>query len=288
MLLSLRKYVDENQKIDVQSFCNIPESIVHLPTPPGKVAYRKQYPIADSMMHVVDDAIAKWLSEGTIVRSSTSTGFNNPLTISKKKDLQGNPTAFRVCLDPRELNKILLDDDKYPLPLINDIFDDMQGASVFTTLDLKSAFNRFQLAVEDQHKTTFTHRNVQYHHVGAPFGIKTLTSKFSRVMDIILNDMSSFSRHFVDDVCIFSRSVSEHFSHVKRVIQALTRSGLILNPDKCHFGMKSTYLLGFCISEQGRSLDTRKLSNLHEYPPPTTGKQMQRFLGLINYLRDHI
>jgi len=288
LIYSLQKYIDENQKIDVRSFCNIPESVVHLPTPPGKVAYRKQYPIADSMMSVVDESIAKWLLEGTIIRSNTPSGFNNPLTISKKKDLQGNPTAFRVCLDPRELNTILLDDDKYPLPLINDIFDDMQGASVFTTLDLKSAFNRFQLAVEDQHKTTFTHRNVQYHHVGAPFGIKTLTSKFSRVMDIILNDMKSFSRHFVDDVCIFSRSVPEHFSHVKRVITALTQSGLILNPEKCHFGMKSTYLLGFCISEQGRSLDTRKLSNLHDYSPPTNGKQMQRFLGLINYLRDHI
>ncbi|CEG82413.1 hypothetical protein RMATCC62417_16487 [Rhizopus microsporus] len=100
--------------------------------------------------------------------------------------------------------------------------------------------------------------------------------------------MKSFSRHFVDNVCIFSRSVEEHFSHVKRVIQALTKADLILNPDKCHIGMRSTYLLGFCISEKGRSLDPRKLSNLQEYSKPTTGKQMQRFLGLINYFCDHL
>ncbi|CEG71641.1 hypothetical protein RMATCC62417_07343 [Rhizopus microsporus] len=100
--------------------------------------------------------------------------------------------------------------------------------------------------------------------------------------------MKSFSRHFVDDVCTFSRSVEEHFNHVKRVIQALTKAGLILNPDKCHIGMRSTYLLGFCISEKERSLDPRKLSELQDYPKPTTGRQMQRFLGLINYFWDHL
>ncbi|CEP11598.1 hypothetical protein [Parasitella parasitica] len=82
--------------------------------------------------------------------------------------------------------------------------------------------------------------------------------------------------------------MEEHLVHVKEVIRILNKVNLILNVEKCHFAQKSINLLGFTVSEQGKTIDTRKLSNIKEWPRPRTGTDIQRFLGLVNYMRDHI
>ncbi|SAL96013.1 hypothetical protein, partial, partial [Absidia glauca] len=79
-----------------------------------------------------------------------------------------------------------------------------------------------------------------------------------------------------------------HASHVQQVIDKLTSVNLILNPDKCHFAQRAVYLLGFCVSERGLSLDTRKVTNVQLWPVPQTGNDIEKFLGIVNYFRDHI
>ncbi|KAJ8651493.1 hypothetical protein O0I10_012946 [Lichtheimia ornata] len=106
-------------------------------------------------------------------------------------------------------------------------------------------------------------------------------------MHTLLDDLP-FVATFVDDVVIFSKSMAEHREHVINVIQRLTDVNLILNADKCHFAQKSIYLLGFCIDANGRRPDPRKLVNVDEWPIPKTGKDIQRFLGLINFFRSHL
>ena len=278
-----------NQRIPPSAFCTIPESVIYLPTPEGASCYRRQYPIPHALKDTVHEAVQKWLADGIIepVPANIENKWNSPLTLAPKKDIHGNLTGKRPCLDPRHINKYL-PDDRYPLPLINDIFIKLSDAKIFSTLDLKSAFHRFKINEDDRHKTTFTSVDgKQYMFRGCPFGLKPISSKFQRVMSIVFDGLP-FVTTFVDDIVVYSQNMQDHQSHVKTVIDKLTKVNLLLNPDKCHFAQKSIYLLGFSISEKGRSLDERKLKNIEMWPTPQTGKDLQRFLGVVNYFRDHI
>ena len=283
---NIQPLLDNNMKIPKNAFCTISESIIRLPTEKGKVVNHRQYPIAYKLKPVLNEAINKWLDNGTITKAPVNTAWNSPLTLADKKDANGNKTGKRPCLDPRHINA-LLPDDKFPIPLISDIFHELSGSSIFTTLDLTAAFHRFKIHESDQPKTAFTHNGQQYMFVGAPFGIKFLSNVFQRVMSQIFKDMP-FVRNFIDDIVIMSNNIEEHTIHVKAAIEALTKVNLVLNVDKCHFAQNCVYLLGFCISSKGSSLDTRKLTNLEDWPKPTCGTDIQRFLGVVNYFREHI
>ncbi|SAL97266.1 hypothetical protein, partial, partial [Absidia glauca] len=158
---AIEQSVRSNQQVDKKSFCTVPESIVTLDTPPGKTSYKRQYPLAHNLMPIVDKAVLSWYKDGTIVRAGVNTEWNSPLTLAPKKNIDGTKSRTRPCLDPRHINA-LLPNDKYPLPLIRDIFELLKDAQIFTTSDLKNAFHRFQIAKKDQPKTTFTHRGTQY------------------------------------------------------------------------------------------------------------------------------
>jgi hypothetical protein len=163
----------------------------------------------------------------------------------------------------------------------------MHGAAVFTTLDLKSAFHRFQIHPDDQHKTTFTNKGRQYMFQGAPFGIKTMSAKYQRVVNQVFKGMP-FVQTFIDDVVVFSPDMESHTKHVAEAITKLTEVNLILNPKKCHWAQTAVYLLGFCVSKDGYDLDPRKVCNVLEWERPTSGKAMMQFLGIVNYFRNHL
>ncbi|EIE90539.1 hypothetical protein RO3G_15250 [Rhizopus delemar RA 99-880] len=272
LLQALQSHIDKNQRIDVHSLCNLPEAV---------------YPIANKMMPIFDEAVKTWLENGVIVRAPPSP-WNSPITFAPKKDANGNPTDYRPCIDPRKINA-LLESDNYPLPLIDDIFHDLAGSTIFTSLDLKSAFHRLPIRKSDQVKTTFTHRNKQYMFRSAPFGLKHVSSHFMRIMNLILSDLSNV-HVYVDDIVVGTPgdSMEKHYQAVSAVIDRLTQHNMILNPQKCHFGKRSVHLLGFCISEKGKSLDPRKLTNIADWPRPKTGREMMQWLGTVNYFRAHI
>ncbi|KAJ8651494.1 hypothetical protein O0I10_012948 [Lichtheimia ornata] len=153
----------------------MPESVVYLDTGAAPPVYRPQYPLAEHLLPVLEEQIQKWLADGLIIPAPPRNGWNSPLTVAPKKDAQGNPTNFRPCLDPRHINN-LLPEHRYPLPHIEQIFHALTGATVFTTLDLKSAFHRFKIHEPDQHKTTFTFRNRPYCFQACPFGLKHISA----------------------------------------------------------------------------------------------------------------
>ena len=282
-----------NEKIPTNTFCTHPDAVVYLDTPDDAAGYRSQYPIADTLKPKVQETVEKWLRDGVIteVPSNVDNKWNSPLTLAPKKDSSGNYTDKRPCLDPRHINKYLKE-DKFPLPKINEIFKKLQGANVFTTLDLTNAFHRFPINEPDQHKTAFTSVDgKQYMFKGCPFGLKPISSKFQRVMSKLFTKATfkNFVSTFVDDIVIYSKDMEEHAKHTKMVIDELTSVNLILNPKKCHFAQKTIYLLGFCVSTNGCTyLDPRKVTNTMDWPTPRTGKDIQRFLGLVNYFRDYI
>ncbi|KAG1167498.1 hypothetical protein G6F70_009475 [Rhizopus microsporus] len=147
----------------------------------------------------------------------------------------------------------------------------------------------FKVREDHQHKTAFTVDNVQYMFQGCPFGLSSISSRAQRTMSIVFQDMQDFVTTFVDDIVVFSKgTLRDHEECLKKVIQRLTEVNLKINPDKCHLGQKSVYLLGFCVNENGISIDTRKVANIHEWPQPRTGKDIQRYLGLVNFFRDFV
>ena len=194
----------ETRRLSRTSFCSLPEAEVHIPTEHGKVTFRRQYPLPQSQRATIDAKLRAWLNNGVIEVVESPSTFNTPFFLVQKKDPTGAKTDFRICHDFRPLNA-LLPDDKWPLPLISEIFEALAGAQVFSTLDLWQAYHRFPIAVEDRHKTAFTWNGTQYQFRGAPFGLKTLPSHFQRVMAMLLRDLD-YARVFIDDVVVFSKS----------------------------------------------------------------------------------
>lgn len=282
----IQPFLDKNQAIPKGSFCTIPESVVHLKTPPNVSAYRNPYPIPFIYREIVDEQIQEWLDNGFIKRATGNIEWNSPLTVVKKTNSKGEITGYRVCHDPRHINILLQSIDRMPLPIIHELFEELQGANVYSTLDLKSAFNSLKLYEPDAHKLSFTWRGVQYTPIATMFGIKHVSSQFQRTMSIALEGLPC--KFFVDDVVVTGRNLEEHKQNLKQVVERLTSVNLKLNPKKCKFFQSKIYLLGFHVSPNGISMDRRKLVNVIDFPQPKTGKDIQRYTGLINYFRSLI
>lgn len=275
-----------NAAIPLNSSCPVPEMKVYLTVPENTVIHRRQRPFAESEQHVVDEQVQRWLDEGVVCLAPAGTPHNSPLTLAPKKDLNGNKTGHRVCLDPRQLN-LHLPDDNFPLPLVSDIMNKIAGHAVFSTLDLRQAYHRLPVNEEDRAYTTFSHRGQQYMFQGAPFGLKHISSLFQRGMSRILGDLP-FVGIFIDDIVVYSDSIEEHKLHLRTVINRLTQARLILNPDKCHFFCTKIALLGHIIDVNGKQIDPKKIVNMNEWDYPTTGKQVQQYLGFFNFFREYI
>jgi len=154
-------------------------------------------------------------------------------------------------------------------------------------IDLSQAYHRLPVHESDQPLTAFMHDGHQYMFKMAPFGLKPLSSLFQRGMSRILGDLP-FVLNYIDDVVIFSKTREEHAEHVKIVIERLNAAKLIINREKCHFFSTQISLLGFVVGLHGKSVDTKKLANIDEWVEPTTGKQIQSYLGSFNFFREFI
>lgn len=279
--------IEQNLSIPDDQFCNFPDSQVRILTGDHKTVFRRQYPIAQAFHQAVTEQIEKWLRTNRIRKAHPSTQWNLPLTVAPKKDLNGQKTAVRVCLDPRAINSIL-PDDNYPIPRISELFEKLQGFVLASSLDLRESYTQLLIHEEDQEKLSFTWNSVRYTWQGAPWGLKFLTSHFQRVMTSVLSDCLPFCIIFVDDVVVFSTSIQQHIEHLNCVVQALNNANLRLNIDKCRFGCIQLPILGHIVSGTQIRPDPEKISSFHNLPIPETGKQIESFLGLANYLRDYI
>ena len=287
ILSGISQVIEQNLQISNEGFCSFPDSQVHILTGDQKPVFRRQYPIAQAFHQAVTEQIDKWLRTNRIRKAHSSTQWNLPLTVAPKKDLLGQKTAVRVCLDPRAINSIL-PDDNYPIPRISDLFEKLRGFVLASSLDLRESYTQLLVHEEDQEKLSFTWNSVRYTWQGAPYGLKFLTSHFQRVMTSVLSDCLPFCIIFVDDVVVFSSSIQQHIEHINRVIQALNNANLRLNLDKCRFGCTQLPILGHIVSGTQIRPDPEKISSFHNLPIPETGKQIESFLGLANYLRDYI
>ncbi|KAL4038608.1 hypothetical protein IC575_002230 [Cucumis melo] len=163
----------------------------------------------------------------------------------KKKD-----GSMRLCIDYRELNKVTVK-NRYPLPRIDDLFDQLQGATVFSKIDLRSGYHQSRIRDGDIPKTAFRSRYGHYEFVVMSFGLTNAPAVFMDLMNRVFKEfLDSFVIVFIDDILIYSKTEAEHEEHLHQVLETLRANKLYAKFSKCEFWLRKVTFLGHVVSSE--------------------------------------
>ena len=285
----IQQALQQNEQIE--GYCNIAESVLELKLDPVLGApsrlYSKQYPLSQAAINAADPVIKRWLETGKITLAPAGCQYNNPLTVAPKKDEHGQLTGFRVCLDVRKLNLAIIESDRFHIPLIRDVLNNLQGCCIFGEFDLAEAYLQFLLHPDSRQYTAFTWGQHQYMFVGCPFGLNNMPSHFQRIIQFVFSGVPATFPYF-DNIPFGSRSWEEHETHTYAIIDLCNRYNLRIKPSSIKIGQALLDCLGHRLTSTGIEISPEKLIKIQEWPRPRTGKQMASFLGLITFIRQHV
>lgn len=247
----------------------------------SKPPYLPIYHLSPRELQEVKEQLTFLLESGLIQPSKSPYGA--PIIFVPKKN-----GKLRMCVDYRALNNATVK-NRYPLPRIDELLDRLQGANVFTKLDLQSGYWQIRIKEEDVHKTAFRTRYGHYEWRVLPFGLTNAPATFQALMNRVLAPfMDKFVVVYLDDILIFSRTAEEHAEHLKLVLEALEKHELYVGVDKCAFAHKQVDFLGHVVSGEGIKPDPAKVAAVQEWPVPKTLRDVRSFLGLTGYYRRFI
>jgi hypothetical protein len=224
--------------------------------------------------------LKEMLDKGYIQSSVSPWGA--PALFVKNKD-----GTLKLCIDYRQLNKMTIK-NKYPLPRIDDLFEQLMGATIFSKIDLRSGYHQVQIKDEDIHKKSFRIRYGHYEFVVVPFGLTNAPATFMCLMDNAINKLlDRFVLVFIDDILIYSKSREEHEEHIKLVLQVLRQYQLYAKFGKCDFFQKQVHYLGHVIYE-GVAVDPNNIKSIMDGPTPKDVFDIRSFMDLAGYYRRFI
>ncbi|KAL0539906.1 hypothetical protein IC582_024127 [Cucumis melo] len=246
---------------------------------PGTVPIsRAPYRMAPAELKELKVQLQELLDKG-FIRPSVSP-WGAPVLFVKKKD-----GSMRLCIDYRELNKVTVK-NRYPLPRIDDLFDQLQGATVFSKIDLRSGYHQLRIKDEDVPKTAFRSRYGHYEFVVMSFGLTNAPAVFMDLMNRVFREfLDTFVIVFIDDILIYSKTEAEHEKHLRMVLQTLRDNKLYAKFSKCEFWLKQVSFLGHVVSKAGVSVDPAKIEAVTGWTRPSTVSEVRSFLGLAGYYR---
>jgi hypothetical protein len=224
----------------------------------------------------------KELLEKGFIRPSASP-WGAPVIFVDKKD-----GTHRMCVDYRSLNEVTIK-NKYPLPRIDDLFDQLRGARVFSKIDLHSGYHQLKIQNSDIPKTTFTMRYGLYEYTVMSFGLTNAPAYFMYMMNkVFMEYLDKFVVVFIDDILVFSKTQDEHAKHLRLVLQKLREHKLYAKRSKCEFWLNEVSFLGCVVSNGGIAVDPSKVKDVLNWKPPIDVSEIRSFLGLTGYYRRFI
>ncbi|XP_039688638.1 uncharacterized protein [Medicago truncatula] len=243
--------------------------------PPVKQKLRRSHP---DMALKIKEEVRKQIDAGFLITSEYPQWLANIVPVPKKDG------KVRMCVDYQDLNKASPKDD-FPLPHIDVLVDSTTRCKVFSFMDGFSGYNQIKMALEDREKTSFITPWGAFCYLVMPFGLINAGATYQRGMTKIFHDMIHKEIEvYVDDMIVKSSTKEEHVEYLLKMFQRLRKYKLRLNPNKCTFGVTSSKLLGFIVSQKGIEVDPDKVKAIREMPTPRTEKQVRGFLGTLNYI----
>ena len=216
-----------------------------------------------------------------VIRPSTSNWGSNVLLVKKKDG------SWRMCVDYRELNAKTKNIDPYVLPRVDDTLDALSGAKMFCTLDLIAGYHQVELSEESKAKTAFIAPRLnpsQWEYNMLPFGVLGGPATFQRLIDLLLLGLEyKIALAYLDDIIVFGKDHRECIERLELVFERLKTAGLKLKPSKCVLFAPETGFLGHVITADGVKCDPEKVKAVRSWARPTTARQVQVFLGTVNY-----
>ncbi|XP_035546655.1 uncharacterized protein LOC118348672 [Juglans regia] len=277
--------VDEFPDVFVEELPGLPpvrdmEFVIDLELGAAPV-HKAPYRMALAKLKELKTQLQELVDKGFIQPSTSPWGA--PVLFVKKKD-----GTLRMCIDYRELNKVTIK-NKYPLPRIDDLFDQLQGAAIFSKIDLRSGYYQLRIRDKDVPKTAFRTRYGHFEFKVMSFGLANAPAAFMDLMNWVFRPfLDSFVVVFLDEILIYSRDLEEHACYLRLALGKLREHQLYAKLSKCEFWLEEVKFLGHVISQEGVAVDPSKVEAVLSWPHPSTVREIRSFLGLAGYYRKFV
>jgi transposase InsO family protein len=249
---------------------------------PGKEpGFQPIYKLSEKELEALRKYIDKMIKKGFIRRSESPAGFPVLFVPKKNGDL-------RPCIDYRKLNEITVK-NRYPLPNIGELRDRLAHAEIFTALDLRGAYNLIRIKEGEEWKTAFRTRYGHFEYLVMPFGLTNAPATCQELINNVLREhLDIFVIAYLDDILIYSQNEKEHKEHVRTILTLLQQHSLLVDPDKCNWHQEEVEFLGCIVGKNGVKMSPDKIQVVKDWPTPKTVKEIQSFLGFVNFNRQFI